>query len=41
VLGEEAPAWLAARGVTARLVASDGGVRTVGPWPADGEGRAA
>jgi thiamine biosynthesis lipoprotein len=41
VLGEDAPAWLAAHGVTARLVASDGGVRTVGRWPADPEGSAA
>jgi thiamine biosynthesis lipoprotein len=35
VLGGEAPAWLAVHGVTARLVHLDGGVRTVGAWPAD------
>ena len=35
VLGEDAPAWLAARGVDARLVAADGTVVTVGSWPAD------
>ncbi|MEQ6901865.1 FAD:protein FMN transferase [Nocardioides sp. YIM 152588] len=34
VLGDEAPGWLAERGVTARLVATDGAVRTVGAWPA-------
>ena len=32
VLGREAPAWLAARGVTARLVGS-AGVRLIGSWP--------
>ncbi|MDR1999875.1 MAG: FAD:protein FMN transferase [Frankiaceae bacterium] len=36
VLGDEAPGWLAARGITARLVGADGQVRTVGDWPADG-----
>jgi thiamine biosynthesis lipoprotein len=41
VLGEDAPAWLAAHGVTARLVATDGEVRTVGRWPAEPEGSAA
>lgn len=43
VLGEEAPDWLAAHSVTARLVALDGAVRTVGAWPTDGprEGSAA
>jgi thiamine biosynthesis lipoprotein len=41
VLGHEAPAWLSAHGVTARLVAADGGVRTVGAWPAAHEGSAA
>ena len=35
VLGAAAPAWLAARGVTARLVAADGTVHRVGDWPAD------
>jgi thiamine biosynthesis lipoprotein len=35
VLGTDAPAWLAARGVTARLVAEDGSVTTVGAWPTD------
>ena len=35
VLGEEAPSWLAARQVTARLVAADGSVTTTGSWPAD------
>jgi len=35
VLGEAAPAWLAARNVTARLVGADGRVRTVGDWPTE------
>jgi thiamine biosynthesis lipoprotein len=35
VLGDGALAWLAARGVSARLVASDGTVHTVGEWPAE------
>ncbi|HET9650103.1 MAG TPA: FAD:protein FMN transferase [Microlunatus sp.] len=35
VLGEEAPAWLAARGVHARLRARDGSVHRVGGWPED------
>jgi thiamine biosynthesis lipoprotein len=35
VLGDDAPAWLDAHAVTARLVAADGTVRTVGDWPAD------
>jgi len=35
VLGAEAPDWLAERDVTARLVARDGAVRTVGAWPRD------
>ena len=35
VLGEQAPQWLAANGVTARLVAQDGTVTTVGDWPSD------
>jgi thiamine biosynthesis lipoprotein len=33
VLGDEAPAWLVARGLPARLVAADGGVSTVAAWP--------
>lgn len=33
VLGRRAPAWLDARGVTARLVAANGSVRLVGAWP--------
>lgn len=41
VLGDEAPEWLSAHGVTARLVAVDGKVRTVGAWPAAHEGSAA
>ena len=35
VLGEHAEAWLAARRLPARLVATDGGVRTVAGWPAE------
>jgi FAD:protein FMN transferase len=35
VLGEEAPAWLAGRSVTARLVSHGGDVLPVGAWPAD------
>lgn len=34
VLGDEAPAWLRDHGVTARLVAYDGSLVTVGGWPA-------
>jgi thiamine biosynthesis lipoprotein len=34
VLGAAAPAWLAAREVTARLVALDGTVHRIGDWPA-------
>ncbi|TIC80439.1 FAD:protein FMN transferase [Nocardioides sp. GY 10113] len=41
VLGGEAPSWLADHGVTARLVARDGAVRTVGSWPVDAIGGAA
>ena len=41
VLGEDAPAWLAARGVTARLVGADGRVRTTGAWPTDDRSTAA
>jgi thiamine biosynthesis lipoprotein len=33
VLGDDAPAWLAARGLPARLVAHDGSVTCVGGWP--------
>lgn len=33
VLGHDAPDWLAARDVTARLVSREGAVRTVGSWP--------
>ncbi len=33
VLGAEAEAWLAERGVHARLVLADGSVREVGAWP--------
>ena len=36
VLGDEAPEWLASHGVSARLVAAGGSVRTVGGWPAEG-----
>lgn len=37
VLGADAPTWLAARGVDARLVAADGRVVTTGAWPAEVE----
>jgi thiamine biosynthesis lipoprotein len=33
VLGASAPAWLAERGLPARLVARDGSVTVVGGWP--------
>jgi FAD:protein FMN transferase len=33
ILGDDAPAWLAARSVAARLVANDGTVVRVGAWP--------
>jgi thiamine biosynthesis lipoprotein len=33
VLGADAPSWLAARGLAARLVAGDGTVTVVGGWP--------
>jgi thiamine biosynthesis lipoprotein len=33
VLGAAAPAWLAERGLPARLVAQDGSVTAVGGWP--------
>ena len=32
VLGHDAPAWLTARGLPARLVARDGSVTRVGGW---------
>jgi thiamine biosynthesis lipoprotein len=35
ILGEEAPAWLAARGLPARLVREAGEVSYVGGWPED------
>ena len=41
VLGESAPAWLAARGLCARLVAVDGTLHLVGGWPAEAEATAA
>lgn len=37
VLGVEAPAWLRAHGITARLVGSRGDVVTVGGWPDETE----
>lgn len=39
VLGAAAPDWLAERGVSARLVATNGQVRHVGDWPSPNEGR--
>ena len=37
VLGAEAPAWLEAQGVSARLVREDGSISRIGGWPlADG-----
>ena len=38
VLGAAAPAWLAERGLPARLVADDGAVHPVAGWPGDGAG---
>ncbi len=35
ILGDEAPAWLGARGLAARLVNVDGTVVTTGGWPHD------
>jgi FAD:protein FMN transferase len=35
VLGQEAPGWLQARRLPARLVAADGGVSLVGGWPGE------
>jgi thiamine biosynthesis lipoprotein len=37
VLGEDAPGWLEASALPARLVAQDGTVRHVAGWPADGD----
>ncbi|MDE3134666.1 MAG: FAD:protein FMN transferase [Acidobacteriota bacterium] len=37
VLGQDAPAWLEASALPARLVAHDGTVRHVAGWPADGD----
>lgn len=36
ILGAEAPSWLSARGLPARLVDRDGGVRHVAGWPPEG-----
>jgi thiamine biosynthesis lipoprotein len=33
ILGDEAPAWLTAKGLSARLVAGDGTVTAIGGWP--------
>lgn len=41
LLGAEAPRWLAARGLPARLVAEDGAVAHAGAWPAGAEPAAA
>ncbi|WP_232519714.1 FAD:protein FMN transferase [Actinosynnema pretiosum] len=40
LLGEDAPAWLAERGLHARLVGEDGRVVEVGGWPAEGRSAA-
>ena len=40
VLGHQAPAWLDAHGVSARLVAADGTVVATGSWPLAAERRA-
>ena len=37
VLGAAAPAWLARRGLPARLVATDGAVLHLNGWPEHGE----
>jgi thiamine biosynthesis lipoprotein len=37
LLGPAAPGWLAGLGLPARLVSTDGTVRTVGGWPPDAE----
>jgi len=41
ITGQDAPTWLAARGLAARLVAGDGSVLLVGGWPAADNGRLA
>ena len=41
ILGADAPQWLAARALPARLVAADGSVHTVAGWPAAPKGAAA
>ena len=38
IAGGQAPAWLAAQGLPARLVGRDGSVRLAGGWPAADEG---
>jgi thiamine biosynthesis lipoprotein len=38
VLGDDSPAWLAARRLPSRLEGSDGAVTVVGGWPAEGAG---
>jgi thiamine biosynthesis lipoprotein len=37
ILGDDAPAWLEARGLAARLVAQDGTVVRAGGWPEGGD----
>lgn len=37
IMGEEAPGWLEARGLPARLVAVDGAVTCVAGWPVDAD----
>jgi FAD:protein FMN transferase len=39
IVGLQAPAWLEARGLAARLVSADGTVTVVGGWPAQGSQR--
>ena len=41
ILGHDAPAWLARRGLPARLAGRDGSVSYVADWPADTEAEAA
>jgi FAD:protein FMN transferase len=38
IAGDQAPAWLAAQGLPARLVGRDGSVRLIGGWPAADDG---
>jgi len=38
IAGDQAPAWLAAQGLPARLVGRDGSVRLAGGWPAADDG---